>query len=282
MANFISLAEVTCKFGDLECPFPAPGAGIFEWKPLASFNLFGFTSIEVTKPVILAMLRTVIVSVVFIAAFAKPKLVPTGLQNVVEVGYLFVRDNIAREIMGKDGDRFVPLLTSLFFFVWSMNVMAIIPGAQFPVSSRFAFPVVLALIVWVVYMFLGMKNQGVVGYFKNIAFPPGMPIGIYPLLTPIELLSTLIIRPVTLAIRLFANMFAGHLLITVFTVSAWYLLNLTNFVGFVSVIGYLGSVVSFIVTIVLTGFEMFIQALQAFIFTLLTAVFISSSLHAEH
>jgi F-type H+-transporting ATPase subunit a len=207
VANFISLAEVTCKFGDNECPFPAPGAGIFEWRPLASFNLFGFTSIEVTKPVILAMLCTVIVSVVFIAAFAKPKLVPTGLQNVVEVGYLFVRDNIAREIMGKDGDRFVPLLTSLFFFVWSMNVMAIIPGAQFPVSSRFAFPVVLALVVWVVYMYLGMKNQGVVGYFKNIAFPPGMPIGIYPLLNHIELLSTFIIRHVTLAIRLFANMF---------------------------------------------------------------------------
>ncbi len=184
MANFISLAEVTCKFGDQACPFPAPGAGIFEWRAITSLNL-GITSIDITKPVILALLCTVIVSVVFLAAFARPKLVPTGLQNVVEVGYLFVRDNIAREIMGKDGDRFVPLLTSLFFFVWTMNVMAIIPVAQFPVSSRFAFPVVLALIVWLVYMFLGMKNQGVVGYFKNIAFPPGMPIGIYPLLTPI-------------------------------------------------------------------------------------------------
>ena len=282
MANFISLAEVTCKFGDEACPFPAPGATIFEWRPMASIDLFGLTSLDITKPVVLAMLCSVLVSVVFLLAFAKPKLVPTGLQNVVEVGYLFIRDNIAREIMGKDGDRFVALLTSLFFFVWTMNIMAIIPGAQFPVSSRFAFPVVLALIVWVVYLFVGMKNQGVVGYFKNVAFPPGMPIGIYPLLTPIEILSTIIIRPATLAIRLFANMFAGHLLITVFTVSAWYLLNLTNFVGFVSVIGYLGSFVSFIVIILLTVFEMFIQALQAFIFTLLTAVFISSSLHAEH
>jgi F-type H+-transporting ATPase subunit a len=282
VANFISLSEVTCKFGDEACPFPAPGAAIFEWRPMASIDLFGFTSLDITKPVVLAMICSVLVSVVFLMAFAKPKLVPTGLQNVVEVGYLFIRDNIAREIMGKDGDRFVALLTSLFFFVWTMNIMAIIPGAQFPVSSRFAFPVVLALIVWVVYLFVGMKNQGVVGYFKNVAFPPGMPIGIYPLLTPIEILSTIIIRPATLAIRLFANMFAGHLLITVFTVSAWYLLNLTNFVGFVSVIGYLGSFVSFIVIILLTVFEMFIQALQAFIFTLLTAVFISSSLHAEH
>lgn len=282
MANFISLSEVTCKFGDEACPFPAPGVAIFDWRPLASIDLFGLTSLEITKPVILAMFCSVLVSVVFLLAFARPKLVPTGLQNVVEVGYLFIRDNVAREIMGKDGDRFVALLTSLFFFVWTMNILAIIPGAQFPVSSRFAFPVVLALIVWVVYLFVGMKNQGVVGYFKNVAFPPGMPIGIYPLLTPIELLSTIIIRPATLAIRLFANMFAGHLLITVFTVSAWYLLNLTNFVGVVSVIGYLGSFVSFIVIILLTVFEMFIQALQAFIFTLLTAVFISSSLHAEH
>jgi F-type H+-transporting ATPase subunit a len=282
VANFISLVEVSCKFGDEACPFPAPGAGIFEWPPLASINLFGLISIDITKPVILSIICTVIVSVVFLMAFGKPKLVPTGLQNVVEVGYLFIRDNIAREIMGKDGDRFVPLLTSLFFFVWTMNIMAIIPGAQFPVSSRFAFPVVLAVVVWVVYLFVGMKNQGAVGYFKNVAFPPGMPIGIYPLLTPIELLSTIIIRPATLAIRLFANMFAGHLLITVFTVSAWYLLNLTNFVGIVSVIGYLGSTISFVVLILLTVFEMFIQALQAFIFTLLTAVFISSSLHAEH
>lgn len=138
--------------------FPAPGAGIFEWRAITSLNL-GITSIDITKPVILALLCTVIVSVVFLAAFARPKLVPTGLQNVVEVGYLFVRDNIAREIMGKDGDRFVPLLTSLFFFVWTMNVMAIIPVAQFPVSSRFAFPVVLALIVWLLYMFLGMKTK---------------------------------------------------------------------------------------------------------------------------
>ncbi len=281
LANFISLAEVTCKFGDVACPFPAPGAGIFIWKPFASFNI-GITTIEVTKPVVLALISTLIVSVVFLLAFSRPKLVPTGLQNVVEVGYLFIRDNIAREIMGKDGDRFVPLLTSIFFFVWTMNFMAIIPVAQFPVSSRFAFPVALAIIVWILYLYLGMKNQGVIGYFKNVAFPPGMPPFIYLLLTPIELLSTLIIRPVTLAIRLFANMFAGHLLITIFTVSAWYLLNLSNFVGFVSIIGYFGSVVSFLVTILLTAFEMFIQALQAFIFTLLTAVFISSSLHAEH
>jgi F-type H+-transporting ATPase subunit a len=106
-------------------------------------------------------------------------------------------------------------------------------------------------------------------------FPPGVPKPMYVLLSPIEFISNIIVRPFTHAVRLFANMFAGHLLIATFSIAAYYLLTFT-------VIGLLGSVASFTMAVALTGFELLIQALQAYIFTLLTAVYISGALHAEH
>jgi len=255
------------------CGFPAPNANIFFLEPY-TFTLFG-QELVVSKTIILALLVAVIVASFFLVAFRSPKLVPNKLQSLGEQGYLFIRDQIAREVIGKDGDKYVPFLASLFFFVWIANLMGVIPGAQFPVMSSLAFPVSLTLMVYITYVYLGMKHQGAVKFFTNAAFPPGVPKAMYVLLTPLELLGLLVTRPVTQAIRLFANMFAGHLLITTFTVGAFYLLS-------PSIIGALGSVTSFGVTVVLTGFEMFIQGLQAFIFTLLTAVYIGGSLHAEH
>jgi F-type H+-transporting ATPase subunit a len=140
--------------------------------------------------------------------------------------------------------------------------------------SNLGFPVALTLIVYLSYVILGFKHQGF-RFVTDAAFPAGVPKAMYVLLTPLELLQLFVTRPVTQAIRLFANMFAGHLLITTFTVGAWYLVS-------PSVIGALGAATSFGVTVVLTGFEMFIQGLQAFIFTLLTASYIGGSLHGEH
>lgn len=256
------------------CGFPAPDAGIFQFEPYVTLNLFGH-AFHIDKPVVLLVIGVVALLAFFLLAFRKASIVPGKAQSLGEYGYLFVRDQIGREVIGKDGDKFVPFLFSLFFFVWMMNIWGIIPGAQFPVSSRIAFPTVLALMVWGTYMYLGMRHQGPVKFFTNMAFPPGLPKPIYAILAPIELLSNIIVRPFTMAVRLFANMFAGHLLLTVFSVAAFYLLS-------PSIIGIIGATGSFLVTVVLTGFEMFIQGLQAFIFTLLTAVYISGSLHAEH
>ena len=259
---------------DLGCGFPAPSAEIFFLQPYATLNILGM-DFTITKTVILLALVMVVVLGFFFSAFRSPRLVPTKLQSLGEYGYLFVRDQIAREVIGKEGDRYVPFLATIFFFVWIANLMSVIPGAQFPVMSNLAFPVSLTLIVYLTYMVLGMKHQGPIKFFTNAMFPPGVPKAMYVLLTPLELLQLVVTRPATQAIRLFANMFAGHLLLTTFTVAAWYLVG-------PSVVGALGSATSFLVTVVLTGFEMFIQALQAFIFTLLTAVYISGSLHAEH
>jgi F-type H+-transporting ATPase subunit a len=261
----MSEVEPGCHL-DSGCGFPAPDASIFEIEPY-----FG----QLTKPMVLLLLGSLIIIVFFLTAFRRPQLIPGKLQGIGEMGYLFIRDGISREVIGKDGDRFVPFLFSIFFFVWIANLWGIIPGAQFPVTARFAIPVGLAVVVWCVYMYLGMRHQGPIKFFTNMMFPPGMPKPIYVILAPIELISNVIVRPVTLAIRLFANMFAGHLLLTVFTVAAFYLAS-------PSIIGILGSATSFLMTVIFTGFEALIQALQAYIFTLLTAVYIAGSLHAEH
>jgi F-type H+-transporting ATPase subunit a len=203
-------------------------------------------------------------------------MVPGRMQSLVEVGYLFVRDEIARSIIGKRGDKFVPFLVSLFFFVWILNLFAVIPLLQFPVTSRIAYPAILALIVYVLFIFLGIRHQGPIGYFKNMMFPPGIPKPVYVLLAPIEFISTMLVRPFTHAVRLFANMFAGHVLLAFFAATAYYFLIETQGIGM------LVGVAGFVMTIAMTGFEMFIQALQAFIFTLLAAVYIQSSVEVEH
>lgn len=256
------------------CGFPAPGAEIFQFEAILSFSI-GSLQFNISKVTFLLFLAVVVILGFFGYAFRKPKLVPRGAQSVGEMGYLFIRDGIVRETIGKGGDKFIPFLFTFFFMVWILNFWGIVPGAQIPVTSIFAIPVAFAVIVYLLWVPLGMIKQGPIGFFKNIMFPPGVPKAMYVLLTPIELISNLLVRPFTHAVRLFANMFAGHLLLATFSVAAFYLLSF-------SVIGILGSAASFGLSILLTGFEAFIQGLQAYIFTLLAAVYIGSALHAEH
>jgi F-type H+-transporting ATPase subunit a len=272
-ADVIALAALHCTDTNAHlgsgCGYPAPSyPGSFTYGPLFSIGSFTFN-----KPMLLACICAVIVIVFFWSAFSKPKLVPKGAQNVGELGITFVRDEILRPMMGKKGDGFLPFLVALFFFIWIMNIMEIIPVAQFPVMSEIAFPASLMLMVYGTYTVLGIKHQGLGGYFSNM-IPKGVPIGILLILAPVEILQYIIVRPFTLAVRLFANMFAGHILLLVFTLATWYLLS--------SGLGLLWSATSFILTIVLTAFELLIQGLQAYIFTILTAQYIGGSLEAEH
>jgi F-type H+-transporting ATPase subunit a len=252
------------------CGFPAPGypTPSFDFTPF--FRVGGF---YFTKPMLLALVCALAVVAFFWAAFSNPKLVPRGVQNVGEWGVEFVREQILLPMIGKRGDSFLPFLVSLFFFIWLMNLMEIIPVAQFPPMSLIAFPVALMLMVYGTYTYLGIKHQGLGGYFRNM-IPSGVPGPILVILAPVEILQYVLIRPFTLAIRLFANMFAGHILLLIFTLATWYLFSAT--------IGLLFSVTSFVLTIVLTAFEMLIQALQAYIFTILTAQYIGGSLEASH
>jgi F-type H+-transporting ATPase subunit a len=262
--------ETNSHFGSAQhCGYPAPGyPDSFTYGPLFRIGAFTFN-----KPMLLAVICAAIVIVFFWSAFARPQLVPKRAQNLGELGVLFVRDQILRPMMGKSGDGYLPFLVSIFFFIWIMNIMEIIPVAQFPANSEIAFPAALMLMVYGTYNFIGIKRQGFFGYFKNM-IPSGVPAGILVILAPVEILQYIIVRPFTLAVRLFANMFAGHILLLVFTLATWYLAS----VG----IGLLWSATSFVLTVVLTAFEMLIQALQAYIFTILTAQYIGGALVPDH
>jgi F-type H+-transporting ATPase subunit a len=256
-----------CHAGS-SCGFPAPSLDSFNFKAIFTIGGIGFY-----KPELLALICTALVVWFFWAAFSKPKLVPTGMQSVGELGYLFVRDQIARPMIGKKGDNFMPFLVSLFFFVWALNLMEVIPIAQLPATSFIAFPASLMLMTYITYWYQAIKNQGFFGFLKNIV-PGGVPFWVLPLLVIIEVARVFLIQPFTLMVRLFGNMFAGHMLLLTFTLATWYLASATPSALFAA-----GSAV---MVVVLTAFEMFIQGLQAYIFTLLTAQYIGEGIEAAH
>jgi F-type H+-transporting ATPase subunit a len=250
------------------CGFQAPSLESFDFKALFHIGSIGFY-----KPELLALICAGLVVLFFWSAFRSPKLVPRGMQNVGELGYLFIRDQIARPMIGKNGDRFVPFLTTLFFLVWTMNLMEIIPIAQQPVTAFIAFPASLMLMTYVTYWYQAIKHQGFFGFLKNVV-PTGVPLPVLIILVPVEWLRVILIQPFTLMVRLFANMFAGHLLLATFTIATWYLASATF-----SAIFAAGSAV---MVVVLTAFEMLIQALQAYIFTMLTAQYVGEGVQAAH
>ena len=229
----------------------------------------------ITKPMTLVMFAAVLVAVFFYVTARRAQVVPSKLQFAGEGVYGFVRDGVARDVIGPEFLKYVPYLVTLFSFILVNNVFGIIPLIQFPPMSRIAFPTVLAIITWVVFNYIGIRRKGLIGYFKDMMFPPGVPKAVYILLAPIEFLSTVLVRPLTLALRLFANMFAGHLLLLVFILGGEHLLTSGGLLA-------LASPFAFLLGIVLTFFEFLVQCLQAYIFTLLTALYIAGALADEH
>ncbi|MFD4737559.1 F0F1 ATP synthase subunit A [Streptomyces virginiae] len=261
--------ETDCHIFD-GCGFPAPGLHSFLFEPI-----FGDadSNIYFNKTMLLALLGSVIIVGFFWAAFRKPKVVPGKLQMVAEAGYDFVRRGIVYETLGKkEGEKYVPFMVATFFFVWMMNVWSIVPLAQFPVTSIIAYPAALAAIIYVIWMSVTFKRHGFVGGFKNLTGYDKSLGPVLPLVMVIEFFSNVLVRPFTHAVRLFANMFAGHTLLLLFTIASWYLLNGIG-------IAYAG--VSFVMVLVMTAFELFIQAVQAYVFVLLACSFIQGAL-AEH
>jgi F-type H+-transporting ATPase subunit a len=262
-----------------ECPPDDPGfcsPTVLEFfpKPLAEFTFLGI-DFTITRITILSLIATGAVLAFFVASVRRPQLVPDRLQWMGEAGYSFVRDGIAREVIGREGLRFAPYLAALFFFILANNFLGIIPLAQVAPTAKIALPAFLAAITYVLFNWVGIRAQGVGPYFKSVAFPPGVPPLMYILVTPIEIASTLIFRPLTLAVRLFANMFAGHLLLVIFALGTVYLLQVGNF-------SVVFAPVSFAMAIIMTFFELLVQVLQAYVFTVLTATYLAGALEAAH
>jgi F-type H+-transporting ATPase subunit a len=240
---------------------------LFRWKDI----WFEGTPFAINKTNLLVIVSSILILAIFVGGSRRMKLVPKGLQNVLEMTYEFIDRGITRDVVGNDATRFTPFLGSLFLFILFLNIWEVIPGLQFPPTSRFAIPLLLALIVYVLYWFLGFKHQGI-KYLTGHLFPAGVPLFLYILVTPIELVQILLVRPFSLAVRLLANMMAGHILLTALALLTAY--TLTN--------APIIAIGPFLLNVGVTGFEILVGFLQAYIFTLLTAVYIADSLHAEH
>jgi F-type H+-transporting ATPase subunit a len=250
----------------LALEFP-PISHLFVWPDIA----FEGTPLAMNKTVLIYLTAMAITAGLFLVAGSRKSLVPGGLQTIAESGIEFVDNQVLRPTIGPTGERFLPFLTTMFFFVFLTNIFEVIPFIQFPANARMALPILLAVMVWGIYHFQGFKHQGL-GYIKSSLFPPGVPLGVYILVTPIELLQVLVIRPGSLAIRLWANMVAGHLLLVTFALLSATLWDSTK----------VGAILPFTMLILMTGFEILVSFLQAFIFTILTAVYIDLATHPEH
>lgn len=253
----------------------APNPG-FEAPGTADFDLpaiFG----PVTKPVLQLVIAAILVYVVFRYTVRKPALVPGKAQFLGESFYGIVRNSIARDNIGPEFIKYVPLLTTLFAFILVNNLFGIIPLFQFPTFSHPGMAYALAAMVWVVYNVVGIRKHGFLGYLRVSTWPPDVPWWVRIVLTPIEFLSNILLRPVTLSLRLFGNMFAGHLLLLVFILGGEYMLFESQSI----LLGIL-SPAAFGLGIVFTFFEAFVQVVQAYIFTILSASYIGASLADDH
>jgi F-type H+-transporting ATPase subunit a len=228
----------------------------------------------VTKFTILVWFAVGILIVFYLLAYRKPKMVPTRMQWLAESVYGFNRDNVANQMIGHDGVRFAAYFTTLFSFILVTNLFGIIPGIQMSPNSHIAFPIVLAIISYVMFIYIGVRKYGAGAYFKKALLPPA-PWYVLPLLIPIEFFSTFLVRPVTLSLRLFANMFAGHMILLVFTLGGFVLLQSTWYLKPVAIL-------SFAMAIALTFLEFLVIILQAYIFVILTSSYVGGALAEEH
>ena len=199
-----------------------------------------------------------------------------ALQYAGESAYGFVRNSIGRDVIGShDFQKFVPYLVAIFFFLLVNNAFASIPAIQFPTFSRASMAYALAALSWIIYNAVGIHKHGLVGYFKLQSVPSGVSPVMYPLLVPLEFFSNILVRPATLALRLFANMFAGHLLLILFSTGGLFLIEYGG-------IGYVAGPLAWVLAIAISFLELLVQFLQAYVFTLLNAMYISGALADEH
>jgi F-type H+-transporting ATPase subunit a len=241
---------------------------LLRWKDLFP----GFNKIA-----LIAILATVISVVLFILATRRPTTeAPKGARNLAEVIVEFIENGVIMQTMGKEGLGWTPFLLTLFLFIYLCNVPGIIPFFQMPATARMAVPMFLALLVWVVFNATGIKHQGVGGYLKSVLFPPGMPKALYVLVTPIELISVFLVRPFSLAVRLFANMLAGHILLITFALLSEALFQAKDLI----LIPF--GILPFFMLLFITSFEVLVAFLQAYIFVILAAVYIGGAAHPEH
>ena len=225
----------------------------------------------------------VVFSAVLIIGFAyaasrKALVVPGKFQFAGEYVYDFVRNSVARDSIGSEYFmKFVPYLFSLFLFILVNNFFGVVPFIQFPTLSHIGYVYGLAALTWVIYNAVGIWKHGFGGYIKHQVLPGGVTGPILLLIVPLEFMSNILVRPVTLALRLFANMFAGHLLLILFTLGGEYLLLHSGNLAYAPV-----GIIALLLAVGISFLEMLIMFLQAYVFVLLTAMYIGGALSEDH
>jgi F-type H+-transporting ATPase subunit a len=196
----------------------------------------------------------------------------TAMESIVS----FVRDEIAVGIIGPEGIRYFPYLLALFMFVLVGNLFEITPFINFPITGRMAIPAFLALLTYLVFVVVGFAKNGF-SYLGGIVWPKSVPVFLRPLVGLIEFISTFLLRPLTLAVRLFANLVAGHVMLSLMLVSGYVFIFVEPSLSTTP-----WGVLWFTIGMLIFLFEIIVSVLQAYIFTLLSAVYIQTSVHPEH
>jgi F-type H+-transporting ATPase subunit a len=237
---------------------------------------FEGTPFEINRIILVRWVAVIALLLVFWLGTRRMTVVPGRFQSLVEMGLDLVRVNIADDLLGKkDGRRFLPLLTTIFFLVLFMNMTGVIPFLNIAGTSVIGVPLVLAIVAYVTFIYAGIKKSPK-NFFKNSLFPAGVPWPVYIIVTPIELISTFIIRPITLTLRLMMNMIVGHLLLVLFFAATQFFIFSLG--GWYTALG----VGTLAFGLVFTLFEVLVAVLQAYVFALLTAVYIQLAVAEEH
>ena len=237
--------------------------------------LFAGTPFEINRIIMVRLIATFVLVLLLFLYSKRAKLVPGRAQSAFEFLLDFSRKSIGEEILGDKAKDYQAVLTTIFLGIFFMNITGIIPGLQIAGTAIVGMPLIFAVVAYLTFIYAGCKEQGAAHFFKGQLFPPGIPKVMYILMTPIEFLSTFILRPVTLTVRLLANMVSGHLLLAVCFVGTQFLFTQVH-----GVMAAMGAV-TLVGGLIFTLFEAFIAGLQAYIFALLTAVYIQLSI-SEH
>ncbi|MEV6071793.1 F0F1 ATP synthase subunit A [Nocardia sp. NPDC052001] len=238
--------------------------------------LFEGTPFELDRLMLIRIIMAAVLVIVMLAAFRRPQLVPRGLQNVAESGLVFVKEQICDEVLGKEsGKKFFPLIASIFFTVLFLNISGVIPGLNISSNARIGMPLVLAVVAYVTFNYVGIKKYGFLKYMRSSIVVPNVPPALHILLIPIEFLSTFVLRPFTLTVRLLANMLAGHIMLVLFFSATQFFLF--DAVSWMKVFSPFSLLAGFGFTL----FELLVVFLQAYVFALLTAVYIGLAQHAD-
>ena len=240
-------------------------------------TIFSIGGFAVNRAMLLMFLAAFVAIGLLWFAFRRPRVVPTKFGAAMEAVVGFVRDEIAIGIIGPSGAKYLPYLLSIFLFILIGNLFEVTPFINFPITSRMAIPAFLSVVTYLIFVIVGFAKNGL-GYLGGIVWPKSVPVGLRPLVGLIEFVSTFLIRPLTLAVRLFANLVAGHVMLTLLLASGVVFIAHAGDIGARATIG----IGWFALGMAIFLFEIVVALLQAYIFTLLSAVYIQTSVHPEH